>query len=32
MAQEAADLRWQTYEEMATRAAREFPPNPQGDQ
>jgi pyruvate-ferredoxin/flavodoxin oxidoreductase len=25
LAQEAADLRWQTYEEMATRGAHEFP-------
>jgi pyruvate-ferredoxin/flavodoxin oxidoreductase len=25
LAQQAADLRWQTYEEMATRGAREFP-------
>jgi pyruvate-ferredoxin/flavodoxin oxidoreductase len=25
LAQQAADLRWQTYEEMATRSAREFP-------
>jgi pyruvate-ferredoxin/flavodoxin oxidoreductase len=32
MAQEAADLRWQTYEDLATRTAHEFPPNPQGDQ
>jgi pyruvate-ferredoxin/flavodoxin oxidoreductase len=25
LAQEAADLRWQTYEEMATRGASRFP-------
>jgi pyruvate-ferredoxin/flavodoxin oxidoreductase len=29
MAQEAVELRWETYEEMATRTAREFPPDPQ---
>jgi pyruvate-ferredoxin/flavodoxin oxidoreductase len=28
LAQEAADLRWQTYEEMATRSAPEFPADP----
>jgi pyruvate-ferredoxin/flavodoxin oxidoreductase len=27
LAQEAADLRWQTYEEMATRSADEFQPD-----
>ncbi len=26
IAQQAADLRWQTYEDMATRSAQEFPP------
>ena len=30
-AQEAATVRWQTYEEMATRTARELAPNPQED-
>ena len=31
LAQQAADLRWQTYEEMATRSARDFPRRrPQG--
>jgi pyruvate-ferredoxin/flavodoxin oxidoreductase len=29
LAQETAALRWQAYEELATRGAREFPPNPQ---
>ncbi len=29
LAQRTADLRWETYEEMATRHAQEFPPNPQ---
>jgi pyruvate-ferredoxin/flavodoxin oxidoreductase len=29
MAQEAVELRWETYEEMATRTATEFPPDPQ---
>ena len=27
-AQETADLRWRTYEELATRDAHEFPPGP----
>jgi len=31
LAQEAADLRWQTYEEMATRGAHEFPPDARKD-
>jgi pyruvate-ferredoxin/flavodoxin oxidoreductase len=31
LAQEAADLRWRTYEEMATRTPSEFAPNPQAD-
>jgi pyruvate-ferredoxin/flavodoxin oxidoreductase len=26
IAQQAADLRWQTYEDMATRGAQQFPP------
>jgi pyruvate-ferredoxin/flavodoxin oxidoreductase len=29
LAQRTVDLRWQTYEEMATRTAAEFVPNPQ---
>jgi pyruvate-ferredoxin/flavodoxin oxidoreductase len=29
MAQDASELRWQTYEEMAVRSADEFPPNAQ---
>jgi pyruvate-ferredoxin/flavodoxin oxidoreductase len=31
LAQQTADLRWRTYEEMATRRAEEFAPNPQED-
>jgi pyruvate-ferredoxin/flavodoxin oxidoreductase len=31
LAQEAADLRWQTYEEMATRGAHEFPSDARKD-
>ncbi len=31
LAQQSADLRWQTYEEMATRGPQQFPPNPQDD-
>jgi pyruvate-ferredoxin/flavodoxin oxidoreductase len=31
LAQQTADLRWRTYEEMATRGAGEFAPNPQED-
>jgi pyruvate-ferredoxin/flavodoxin oxidoreductase len=29
LAQQSADLRWQTYEEMAGWGAQDFPPNPQ---
>ena len=29
LAQQTADLRWRTYEEMATQGAEAFPPNPQ---
>jgi pyruvate-ferredoxin/flavodoxin oxidoreductase len=29
LAQQTANLRWQTYEEMATRGSQEFAPNPQ---
>ena len=29
LAQETADLRWRTYEELATRSAQEFPRSPQ---
>ncbi len=29
LAQETVDLRWQTYERMASEGAEEFPPNPQ---
>ena len=29
LAQQNVNLRWQTYEEMATRGAQAFPPNPQ---
>ena len=32
LAQQTADLRWQTYEEMATRGPQQFPPNPQDDE
>ncbi|MGZ4167727.1 MAG: pyruvate:ferredoxin (flavodoxin) oxidoreductase [Solirubrobacteraceae bacterium] len=32
LAQRAADLRWQTYEEMATRGAHAFPADPRSDQ
>jgi len=32
MAQEASDLRWETYEDMATRTATEFPPDPQREE
>jgi pyruvate-ferredoxin/flavodoxin oxidoreductase len=32
MAQEAADLRWEIYEEMARRTAQEFPPDAQTEQ
>ncbi len=32
LAQQAVDLRWQIYEEMATRGAQEFPVNPQAEQ
>jgi pyruvate-ferredoxin/flavodoxin oxidoreductase len=32
LAQEAADLRWQTYEEMATRGASSFPRDARKDQ
>jgi pyruvate-ferredoxin/flavodoxin oxidoreductase len=31
LAQETADLRWQTYEEMATRGAHEFPSDARKD-
>ncbi|MGZ4595243.1 MAG: thiamine pyrophosphate-dependent enzyme, partial [Actinomycetes bacterium] len=31
LAQQSVDLRWRTYEEMATRSGSQFPPNPQGD-
>ena len=31
LAQQSVDLRWRTYEEMATRPAQQFPPNPQQD-
>jgi pyruvate-ferredoxin/flavodoxin oxidoreductase len=31
LAEETAALRWRTYEEMATRAGAQFPPNPQTD-
>ena len=31
LAQQAADQRWRTYEEMATRSAREFPSDPRKD-
>jgi pyruvate-ferredoxin/flavodoxin oxidoreductase len=31
LAQETADLRWQTYEEMARRSGSQFPPNPQDE-
>jgi pyruvate-ferredoxin/flavodoxin oxidoreductase len=30
LAQQTADLRWQTYEQMAASPAQQFPPNPQG--
>jgi pyruvate-ferredoxin/flavodoxin oxidoreductase len=32
LAQEAADLRWRTYEELATRSAQQFPASPQREQ
>ncbi len=32
LAQHTVDLRWQIYEEMATRGAQEFPINPQAEQ
>ena len=32
LAQQAADLRWQTYEEIATRGTREFPSDARKDQ
>jgi pyruvate-ferredoxin/flavodoxin oxidoreductase len=31
LAQQTADLRWRTYEEMATRGGSQFPPNPRDD-
>jgi pyruvate-ferredoxin/flavodoxin oxidoreductase len=31
LAQRSVNLRWQTYEQMATRSAAQFPPNPQTD-
>ena len=31
LAQQTVDLRWRTYEEMATRSSSQFPPNPQDD-
>jgi pyruvate-ferredoxin/flavodoxin oxidoreductase len=31
LAQRTVDLRWRTYEEMATRTGPQFPPNPQND-
>ena len=31
LAQRSVDLRWQTYEQMATQSAAQFPPNPQQD-
>ncbi len=32
LAQQVVDQRWLLYEEMATRPAAEFPPNPQQEQ
>ena len=31
VAQASADLRWRTYEEMATRSARDFPADARND-